>query len=46
MNDEHCVFLLSVITDDENVIETDKFLNLLVVFDSVKTYYKAKDCNE
>ena len=46
MDDEHCAFWVSVITDDENVIETDKFLNLAVVFDNVQTDYKAKDWNE
>ena len=42
-DDEHGVFWVSVITDDENVIETDKFLNLAIVFDGNQMYYEAKN---
>lgn len=42
-DDEHGVFWVSVITDDENVIETDKFLNLAIVFDGNQINYEAKD---
>ena len=45
-DDEHGVFWVSVITDDENVIETDKFLNLAIVFDGNEINYEAKDWSE
>lgn len=41
-DDEHGAFWVSVITDDENVIETDKELNLAIVFEGVQSNYKAK----
>ena len=42
-DDEHGAFWVSVITDDENVIETDKELNMAIVFDGNQSNYKAKD---
>ena len=42
-DDEHGSFWVSVITDDENVIETDKYLNMAIVFDGKQIDYKAKD---
>lgn len=42
-DDEHGAFWVSVITDDENVIETDKYLNLAIVFEGNQSAYKAKD---
>ena len=42
-DDEHGAFWVSIITDDENVIETDKHLNLAIVFDGNQSNYKAKD---
>lgn len=44
MDEEHCAFWVSVITEDENVIETDKYLNL--VFKGEQTNYKAKNWEE
>ena len=47
-DDEHSVFWVSVISDDdfENVIETSKSLDLIITFDEISTKYKAKDWNE
>ena len=45
-DDEHGAFWVSIITEDENVIETDKYLNLAIVFEGNQTNYKAKDWNE
>lgn len=42
-DDEHGVFWVSVITDNENVIETDKHLNLAIEFDGNQSNFKAKD---
>ena len=42
-DDEHGAFWVSVITDDENVIECDKELNLAIVFDGNQSNYKAND---
>ena len=42
-DDEHGAFWVSVITDDENIIETDKSLNLAIVFEGNQSNYKAKD---
>lgn len=46
MDDEHGAFWVSVITDDENVIEVNKDLSLYVIFDGQQTNYQAKDWNE
>jgi hypothetical protein len=46
MDDEHGAFWASVITDDENVIETNKDLQLSIIFDGEETKYKANDWNE
>lgn len=46
MDDEHGAFWVSVITDDENVIEVDKDLSLFVIFEGQQTQYQAKDWNE
>ena len=45
-DDEHCTFWVTVIKEDENVIETDKNLNLALVFDGNQINYKAKDWYE
>lgn len=46
MDDEHGVFWVSVITNDDNVIEVNKDLSLYVIFDGQQTNYQAKDWNE
>ena len=46
MDDEHSAFWVSVITDDENVIETKKDLSLSVIFDGQESKYKASDRKE
>jgi len=43
IDDEHGVFWVSVINEDENVIETDKHLNLAIVFDGNQSNYKARN---
>lgn len=46
MDDEHGAFWVSVITDDENVIEVNKDLSLSVIFEGQQTNYQVKDWNE
>lgn len=46
MNEEHGAFWVSVITDEENVIETKKDLSFSVIFDGKETRYQASDWNE
>lgn len=46
MDDEHGAFWVSVITDDENVIEVNKDLSLSVIFEGQETMYQAKDWTE
>lgn len=46
MDDEHGAFWVSVITDDENVIEVNKDLSFFVIFKGQQTKYQAKDWNE
>ncbi|WP_330745901.1 hypothetical protein [Chryseobacterium sp. CP-77] len=46
MDDEHGAFWVSVITDDENVIEVNKDLSLFVIFKGQQTNYQAKNWNE
>ncbi|AZA83742.1 hypothetical protein C1637_14125 [Chryseobacterium lactis] len=46
MDEEHGAFWVSVITDDENVIEVNKDLSLFVIFKGQQTQYQAKDWNE
>ncbi|WP_343607726.1 hypothetical protein [Chryseobacterium oranimense] len=46
MDDEHGAFWVSVITDDENVIEVNKDLSLFVIFGGQQTQYQAKDWKE
>jgi len=46
MDDEHGAFWVSVITDDENVIEVNKDLSLSVIFEGEETQYQATDWNE
>ncbi|KAB1232591.1 hypothetical protein [Chryseobacterium viscerum] len=46
VDDEHGAFWVSVITDDENVIEVNKDLLLFVIFEGQQTQYQAKDWNE
>ena len=46
MDDEHGAFWVSVITDDENVIEVNKDLSLFVNFGGQQINYRAKDWNE
>ena len=43
MDDEHGAFWVSVITDDENVIEVNKDLSLAVVFEGTQINYQAKN---
>ncbi|WP_336961741.1 hypothetical protein [Chryseobacterium contaminans] len=45
-DDEHGAFWVSVITDDENVIEVNKDLSLSVIFEGQETNYQAKDWYE
>lgn len=46
MDDEHGAFWVSVITDDENVIEVHKNLSLSVIFEEQEMKYQAKDWEE
>jgi len=46
MDDEHGAFWVSVITDDENVIEVNKDLSLFVIFKGQQTKYQAKNWHE
>ncbi|SHG27498.1 hypothetical protein [Chryseobacterium vrystaatense] len=46
MDDEHGAFWVSVITDDENVIEVNKDLSLSVIFEEQETKYQAGDWKE
>lgn len=46
MDDEHGAFWVSIITDDENVIEANKDLLLSVIFDGEETKYQADDWDE
>lgn len=46
MDDEHGVFWVFVITDDENVIEVNKVLSLSVIFKGEEMRYQAKDWHE
>ncbi|MBL0020191.1 MAG: hypothetical protein IPP17_28110 [Bacteroidetes bacterium] len=46
MDYEHGAFWVSVITDDENVIEVNKDLTLSVIFEGKETRYRAKDWEE
>lgn len=46
MDDEHGAFWVSVITDDENVIEVNKDLSLSLIFDGQEAKHQAKDWNE
>ncbi|WP_313091464.1 hypothetical protein [Chryseobacterium flavum] len=46
MDDEHGTFWVSVITDDENVIEVNKDLSLFVIFEGQQIQYQAKDWKE
>ena len=46
MDDEHGTFWVSVITDDENVIEVNKDLSLSVIFDGQETRYNASNWKE
>jgi hypothetical protein len=46
MDDEHGAFWVSVITDDDNVIEVNKDLSLFVIFDGQQTNYQSKDRSE
>ena len=41
MDDEHGAFWASVITDDENVIETNKDLRLSIIFNGLEVKHKA-----
>jgi hypothetical protein len=43
MDDEHGAFWVSVITDDENVIEVNIDLSLSIIFDGQVTRYQASD---
>lgn len=46
MDEEHGAFWVSVITDNENVIEVNKDLSLFVIFEGKQTMYQATDWNE
>lgn len=46
MDEEHGAFWVSVITDDEHVIEVNKDLSLTVIFEGRETRYQAKSWNE
>ena len=46
MDDEHGAFWVSVITDDENVIEVNKDLTLSLIFEGQETKHLAKDWKE
>jgi hypothetical protein len=46
MDDEHGAFWVSVIIDDENVIEVNKDLSLSVIFEGQEIKYQATDWNE
>lgn len=46
MDDEHGAFWVSVITDNENVIEVNKDLSLSVIFEEKETKYQAIDWKE
>ena len=46
MDDEHGAFWVSVITEDENVIEVNKDLSLSVIFEGQETKYQATNWNE
>lgn len=46
MDEEHGAFWVSVITDDEKVIEVNKDLSLSVIFEEQEMKYQAKDWNE
>ncbi|MDQ0781346.1 hypothetical protein [Chryseobacterium sp. W4I1] len=46
MDDEHGAFWVSVITNDENVIEVNKDLSLSVILEGQQTNYQAKDWTE
>lgn len=46
MDDEHGTFWVSVTTDDENVIETNKDLSLSVIFEGQETKYQTINWKE
>jgi len=46
IDDEHGAFWVSVIKDDENVIEANKDLSLSVIFGGQETRYQASDWKE
>ncbi|MEJ5048985.1 hypothetical protein WH221_04055 [Chryseobacterium culicis] len=46
MDEEHGAFWVSVITDNENIIEVNKDLSLFVIFEGKQTRYQATDWNE
>ena len=46
MDDEHGAFWVSIITDEENVIEVNKDLLLSVIFDGEETKYQVNNWDE
>lgn len=46
VDEEHGAFWVSVITDEENVIEVNKALSLFILFEGHGTRYQAIDWNE
>jgi hypothetical protein len=46
MDDEHGAFWVSVITDDENVIEVNRNLILSLIFEGQETKHRAKNWKE
>jgi len=46
MDDEHGAFWVSVLTDDEHVIETNKDLTLSIIMDGEESRFQALDWRE
>lgn len=46
MDEEHGAFWVSVITDDENVIESNKDLTLSIIMDGEESKFKASGWDE
>jgi hypothetical protein len=46
IDNEHGAFWVSVITEDENVIEVNKDLSFSIIFDGQENKYQAMDWNE
>ncbi len=46
MDEEHGAFWVSVMVDDENVIEVNKDMSLSIIFEGKQTQYQAIDWEE